>query len=74
MFFGEDAKLGEGHAMVVPENAFWGHPIRDFFGPFFNAAKHSLGWKGIPEHIEERRDLEEYFDILKYVKFTKYRI
>jgi hypothetical protein len=53
------------------ENAFWGHPVRDFFGPFFDAAKHSLGWEGIPEHVQERRDLEEYFDILKYVKYTR---
>lgn len=53
------------------ENAFWGHPIRDFFRPFAETLKHSMGIEGIPEHITQRRDLEEYFDILKYVKFTR---
>jgi len=53
------------------ENAFWGHPIRDFFGPFFNQTAHNAGWEGIPQHVEERRDLEEYFDILEYVKYTR---
>jgi intein/homing endonuclease len=38
------------------ENGFWDHPIRDFFGPFFDNAKHALGFTGIPEHIQERRD------------------
>lgn len=52
------------------ENAFWQHPVRDFFGPFFDNAKHALGFKGIPDAVQEKRDLEEYFDILKYVKYT----
>jgi hypothetical protein len=53
------------------QNAFWGHPIRDFFSPLFDSMKHEFGWKGIPDHVQEQRDLEEYFDILKYVKFTR---
>lgn len=61
----------ERYQVYGTENAFWGHPIRDFFGPFFDRAKRTLGWEGIPEHIQEKRDLEEYFDILKYVKFTR---
>jgi len=53
------------------ENAFWGHPLRDFFGPFMESTKHAFGWEGIPEIVQEKRDLEEYFDILKYIKYTK---
>lgn len=57
--------------VVGTENAFWGHPIRDFFAPFFNSVKSSLGSDEIPESVQEKRDLEEYFDILKYVKYTR---
>lgn len=52
------------------QNAFWSHPIRDFFIPFFSSSRSLLGWEGIPKHVQEKRDLEEYFDILKYVKYT----
>jgi hypothetical protein len=61
----------EKYQVYGTQNAFWGHPIRDFFGPFVDSAAHSLGWDGIPEHVQEQRDLEEYFDILKYVKYTR---
>ena len=46
------------------DNAFWGHPIRDFILPTITATAHALGWNNIPDHVQERRDLEEYFDIL----------
>jgi hypothetical protein len=52
------------------QSAFWGHPIRDFFSPFLTSVAHAVGWEGIPGHVQEMRDLEEYFDILKYVKYT----
>jgi hypothetical protein len=53
------------------ENAFWSHPIRDFLRPFSESLAESMGFEGIPEHIQDRRSLEGYFDILKYVKFTR---
>ena len=49
-------------------NAFWQHPIRDFIKPFSRSIARSLGWKGIPDEIKNRREIEEYFDKLKYVK------
>jgi len=52
------------------ENAFWGHPIRDFFKPFADTMKHALGWEGEPSQVSQMRELEEYFDILEYVKYT----
>ena len=52
-------------------NAFWGHPIRDFIKPTANSAAAAAGWEGIPESVREVRGLEEYFDILKYVKYTR---
>jgi len=53
------------------ENAFWNHPIRDFFRPSAWLAAQSLGFEGIPTHIEKKRNLEEYFDILKYTKAAR---
>ncbi len=52
-------------------NAFWSHPIRDFLRPTANILGRSFGFSDIPEHIEERRSLEEYFDVLKYAKFAR---
>ena len=53
------------------KNAFWGHPVRDFFAPFADATAHAVGWDGIPDQVNRRRGIEEYFDILKYVKHTR---
>jgi hypothetical protein len=50
------------------ENAFWSHPVRDFFRPTAWLGAHALGYEGTPGHIQERRNLEEYFDTLKYIK------
>jgi len=53
------------------DSAFWQHPVRDFIKPFFNVLRGSLGSSTPPKEVEERRSLEEYFDILKYVKNTR---
>ena len=53
------------------EYAFWQHPLRDFIYPFLTSTGKSLGYDAVPAQIEERREFEEYFDILKYIKFTR---
>lgn len=53
------------------ESRFWQHPIRDFLRPFLTSTAHAFGWQGVPSGVERRRDIEEYFDILKYMKFTR---
>lgn len=53
------------------QSAFWQHPIRDFIKPTTTATAHALGWEGIPSEVQEKRDIEKYFDALKYVKYTK---
>ena len=52
-------------------NAFWSHPIRDFLRPTAQLAANAFGFDAIPEHIQERRGLEEYFDILEYTKYAR---
>ncbi len=51
--------------------AFWTHPYTHFIRPFMRSAAHALGWEGVPKATEHSRNLEEYFDILKYVKFSR---
>ncbi len=53
------------------ESAFWNRPWENFIKPFGTTAAQSFGWDGIPEKLQEKRKLEEYFDILKYTKFTR---
>ena len=53
------------------ENAFWQHPWRDFLRPFTMLMGRAMGWSGVPGHIERKRDVEEYFDILKYAKYAR---
>lgn len=53
------------------QNAFWNHPFRDFVRPSFWLGAQAVGYEGVPSHIARRRELEEYFDILKYVKFSR---
>lgn len=60
----------EAFQVYGTKNAFWGNPWRDFMRPFGSSLQHAIGIEGIPEVVKERRELEEYFDILEYVKNT----
>jgi len=53
------------------ENAFWNHPFRDFMRPSFWLGAQAVGYEGVPSHIARRRELEDYFDVLKYVKYSR---
>ncbi len=63
----------ERNQVYGTESAFWQHPLKDFMRPFVDSTKHALGWEGIPDHIQKKRSIEEYFDILEYVKYTRLR-
>lgn len=51
--------------------AFWQHPIEHFVEPFAASMASAFGWKGVPGDVQKLRDLEEYFDIIKYVKYHR---
>jgi hypothetical protein len=53
------------------ENAFWSHPVRDFLRPLLARTAASAGFESIPDHLKEKRGVEEYFDILDYVKSSR---
>lgn len=52
------------------ERAFWQNPIRDFIQPTLAATKGMLGSDAPTAGVQGKRDLEEYFDILKWVKYS----
>lgn len=49
-------------------NAFWDRPIENFLRPALNMMQYKTGIATIPENVQERRDIQEYFDMLKWVK------
>lgn len=49
-------------------NAFWDKPIENFIEPAFDTTMHKLGLGGIPEEVQKRREIIEYFDMLKWAK------
>jgi intein/homing endonuclease len=50
-------------------NKFWNKPIQNFLSPFASSTAHAFGWNGIPDRIQEQREIDEQFDALKYAKF-----
>jgi hypothetical protein len=51
--------------------SFWDKPLKNFIVPAINMAKYKAGITDIPEDIQERRDIQEYFDMLKWVKTSR---
>jgi len=61
----------EREQLYGTQSAFWQHPYTHFVRPSAYLTAASLGFKGVPGHIQSRRELEEYFDVLKYVKYSR---
>ena len=53
------------------QSAFWQNPVKNFIKPFANLLARDFGFTGIPSEVQRKRDLEQYFDTLEYVKFTR---
>jgi hypothetical protein len=51
-----------------PDIAFWENPIENFIKPFFREMGDLVGMSDVPAEVRKKRGLEEYFDILQYVK------
>ena len=54
-------------------SAFWDRPIENFLLPAKEMTEAGLGDEEIPEYIQKKRSVQEYFDILQYVKSQKLR-
>lgn len=53
---------------IGTSNAFWDRPVENFLKPTADMALASVGFDGIPKNIQERRDINEYFDMLAWTK------
>jgi len=60
-----------GDVVYGTQNSFWQHPIAHFLSPFSTMSAAAAGWEGVPGAVQETRDIEEYFDALKYIKYTR---
>jgi len=52
-------------------NAFWDKPVENFIRPAKDTTEYNLGSKEIPEGIVQKRNIEEYFDMLEWTKAKK---
>jgi hypothetical protein len=51
-----------------PDIAFWQHPVENFILPFIRESLDLVGVTSVPDKLKQQRGIEEYFDILKYLK------
>lgn len=49
-------------------NAFWDKPIANFLGPALSSTKYGMGLADVPKAVQHKRDISEYFDMLKWSK------
>ena len=56
---------------IGTSNAFWDKPIENFIKPTLNMSKYKAGIVDIPDEVEERRNINEYFDMLQWVKMSR---
>jgi len=53
------------------DNAFWDRPVENFLKPTANTILYKFGVKNVPKETQQRRAVEEYFDMLKWVKYSR---
>lgn len=53
------------------ESAFWQHPMRDFLSVYGKQIRHAFQKDYIPPDVQKRRNIEEYFDKLEYLKYRQ---
>ena len=58
-------------SLYVPEYAPWAQPVKSYIIPFARMAGRGLGFKWVPGEKEKAREINEYFDYLKYVKHKR---
>jgi hypothetical protein len=56
---------------IGTSNAFWNKPVEHFLKPASNLIARKMGDTSIPDEVQERRDINEYFDMLKWTKYSR---
>ena len=52
------------------EYAMWNKPIESFIFPFMRRSRGEIDRDYVPESVQRRREIQEYFDKLKYIKYS----
>ena len=52
-------------------SSFWDKPIENFLKPAANMTMYKAGDTSIPAEIQQRRDIQEYFDMLSWTKSSR---
>ncbi len=50
--------------------ANWATPMKSFINPFLAGTAHAMGSENVPPDVQQRRDIESYFDAMQYLKYT----
>ena len=66
---GSDTAINEyEESLYASDYAAWGTPVKSFIMPTISSIGDRLGFEFVPGQKKKAREIEEYFDILKYVK------
>jgi len=73
-FIGRENALEQYEREVIggaSKIALWTRPIEHFVKPAAYSLVRNLGFDFVPSELQHRRDIDEYFDRLEYVKYKK---
>ncbi len=59
----------EYERLYATPHAFWNEPWRDWIRPSMYSLANMLGYEGKPLHVQEREEINEYYDKLQFMKY-----
>jgi hypothetical protein len=59
----------EDDRLLGSDFAGWEHPIEGFVSPFMRKIRRRIDGDYVPSSVKNRRDVDEYFDKIKYIKY-----
>lgn len=70
---GDVVKDYERFSIYGSETSFWdfSRAWKDYLGPSFYSTIRLLGYSGIPPELQQKREIDQYFDRLTYFKYMK---
>jgi hypothetical protein len=57
--------------LIASDTALWNEPFKHFIRPFMEESYKTFDKSYIPEHTQEKRNIDNYFDALEYYKQMK---
>lgn len=59
----------EYERLYATPHAFWNEPWRDWIRPSALSLANMMGYEGKPLHVQEREEINEYYDKLQFMKY-----